>query len=110
MDKVIPQYLAIGLEKDFIDDSCPADLEPYVKAHKIRMHEIDSQNWQLGLYFMRAMQVHFNFSKEKVEYFEKPILEQIEYEKTPEYKKLMQEKLFASLKMMQANFERNKKK
>jgi hypothetical protein len=101
--------LAIGLDREFIDDSCPADLEPYVKAHKIKMHEIDSQNWQLGLYFMRAMAVCFNFSKEKIEYFERPILEQIEYEQSAEYKKAMQEKLFASLKLMQANFERNKK-
>lgn len=100
----------MGLEKDFVDESCPADLEPYIKAHKIRMHEIDSQNWQLGLYFMRAISVCFNFSKEKIEYFDKPILEQIEYEQTAEYKKLAQEKLFASLKIMQANFERNKKK
>ena len=100
----------MGLEREFIDDSCPAELEPYVKAHKIKMHEIDSQNWQLGIYFMRAISVCFNFSKEKREYFDKPMLEQIEYEKTDEYKKIMQEKLFASLKVMQSNFERNKGK
>lgn len=100
----------MGLEREFIDDSCPAELEPYVKAHKIKMHEIDSQNWQLGIYFMRAISVCFNFSNEKREYFDKPMLEQIEYEKTDEYKKIMQEKLFASLKVMQSNFERNKGK
>ena len=109
MNKILPTYLAMGLEKEFIDDSCPNDLEPYVKAHKIKLHEMDAQNWQMGLYFMRAMAVVFNFSKEKIEYFERPMLEQIEYEQSAEYKKAMQEKLFASLKLMQANFERNKK-
>ena len=110
MNKILPTYLAMGLDKEFIDDSCPAELEPYVKAHKIKLHELDAQNWQMGVYFMRAMAVVFNFSKEKIEYFERPMLEQIEYEQTAEYKKLMQEKLFASLKIMQANFERNKKR
>lgn len=92
-----------------MDNSCPTELEPYVEAHKLKQREIDTQNWQLGIYFMRAISVCLNTSKtEKIEYFDKPLLEQVEYERTQEYKRLAQERLFASLKLMQANFERNK--
>ena len=102
--------MAIGLDREFIDDSCPADLEPYVQAHKIKIKEQDTANWQLGIYFMRAMAVCFNFSKEKVEYFERPMIEQMEYEQTKEYRIAQQEKLFAALKIMQDNFNRSRGK
>ena len=59
---------------------------------------------------MRAMSVCFNFTKEKREYFERPMLEQMEYEQSAEYKKAQQEKLFATLKIMQDNFNRNRGK
>lgn len=98
----------MGLDRDFVDDSTPKELEPYVEAHNIKRKERDADNWQLGIYFMRAIAVCFNFSNDKVEYFEKPIFEQIEYEQSEQYKIDQQEKLMAMLKTMQANFELNK--
>lgn len=38
-----------------IDWSCPADLEPYAKAYRIKRNEKDMSQWQLGQYMAAAI-------------------------------------------------------
>jgi len=101
--------LAIGLDRDFIDESSPKELKPYVKAYKIQQKERDADNWRLGIYFMQAMTVCFNFSKEERKYFDRPLIEDMEYKQSPQYRIDLQKQLMATLETMQKNFERSKK-
>lgn len=92
-----------------VDDSNPTELKPYVKAYKIQQKERDADNWRLGIYFMQAMSVCFNFSKKEIEYFDKPLIEEMEYRNSAQYRIDGQKKLLAMLETMQMNFERSKK-
>lgn len=44
-----------GLTVNDIDQSCPADLEPYAIAYKEQMNIFDAQNWKLGQYIMASI-------------------------------------------------------
>ena len=108
----MPTYLLIGLSEEKVDNSTPYELEPYLIAYNKKQKERDTENWQLGIYLMRAMQVVFNFGKEKIEYFDKPMSETYEQEHkelTKEEKLKKQKEIFAMLEIMQANFELSKK-
>lgn len=104
-----------GFAVDDIDWSCPTDLEPYAKAHKLAMKEIDAQLYDMGIYAMSAVAVAIerNFSKRpKGKYIEKPFLEEAwGGEKTGNEKELQkQRELFvARFEAMGANFRLSQK-
>lgn len=91
-----------GLTVHDIDWSCPADLEPYAKAHKLELTENDNIiHVACGSYVLSAISVAVEHclagKKARSKYIEKPILQKIEakeYEKKqdrPEYKGMSDE-------------------
>ena len=96
-------------------DSCPKELEPYNKAHKMNIVEQDNlQHMWWGNYGISALIVAIDkcFSKKpKAEYIKEPILsKKIENDGLTEEEKQKQRELFvAKLQVMQTNFELNKK-
>lgn len=104
-----------GLTPNDIDCSCPADLEPYSKAHRLETLEKDSliYTW-IGSYGLSAVSVAVEHClagrKAKSKYIEKPIMQQIEEKnKTLSEEELQrQRELFvAKLEVMKTNFELN---
>ncbi len=74
-----------GLSVHDIDWSCPADLEPYAKAHKLELMENDSIiHMVCGSYVLSAVSVAVEHcltgNKARSKYIEKPILQEIERE------------------------------
>lgn len=61
-----------GLTVDDIDQSCPADLEPYAKAYEMQTNLSDTQNWQLGQYILAS--IGSAFSK-NTKYPKKPMFQ-----------------------------------
>lgn len=96
-------------------DSCPKELEPYNKAHKINIVEQDNlQHMWWGNYGISALIVAIDkcFSKKpKAEYIKEPILsKKIENDGLTEEEIQKQRELFvAKLQVMQTNFELSKK-
>ena len=96
-------------------DSCPKELEPYDKAHKIKIEEQDNlQHMWWGNYGISALIVAIDkcFSKKpKAEYIKEPILsKKIENDGLTEEEIQKQRELFvAKLQVMQTNFELSKK-
>lgn len=103
-----------------IDWSCPADLEPYAQAHKMEVMENDTIIHAVcGNYVLSAVSVAVERclagKKAKLQYVKQPLLQEI---KTQEENQISEEKriemenykLAMSLRVMQANFEINKKK
>lgn len=110
-----------GLTIDDIDWSCPADMEPYIKAHAEYIKEADRLSWLNGHYMLSAVAVAIekNFAKHpRGKYIEHPFTHEIEEKKTDsanaplteEEKKKQTEKLFMKLRIMGANFNLNKEK
>ena len=68
-----------GLTIDDIDWSCPAELEPYNKAHALEQKEQDEQLWYMGIYVESAVRTavdrSFNGKKATSKYIEEPILQ-----------------------------------
>lgn len=96
-------------------DSCPKELEPYNKAHKINIVEQDNlQHMWWGNYGISALIVAIDkcFSKkQKAEYIKEPILSKtFENDGLTEEEIQKQRELFvAKLQVMQTNFELSKK-
>ena len=96
-------------------DSCPKELEPYNKAHKIKIMEQDNlQHMWWGNYGISALIVAIDkcFGKKpKAEYIKEPILsKKIENDGLTEEEIQKQRELFvAKLQVMQTNFELSKK-
>lgn len=70
-----------GFTVDDIDWSCPADMVPYLKAHKEETKEQDYLAWVQGQYTMSAVMnaIERNFAKHpRGKYIEKPIFELME--------------------------------
>lgn len=82
-----------------INDSCPADLKPYIKARELALKEQDTYVWaSVGQYGVSALQATldslFNGRKAKCKYIEKPFTDEIKTETlTPEeeHEKLLRE-------------------
>ena len=68
-----------GLSVDDIDWSCPAELEPYNKAHSMEQKEQDEQLWSMGIYVESDVRTEidrsFHGKKATSKYIEKPILQ-----------------------------------
>lgn len=96
-------------------DSCPKELEPYNKAHKMNIVEQDNlQHMWWGNYGISALIVAIDkcFSKKpKAEYIKEPILsKKFENDGLTEEEIQKQRELFvAKLQVMQTNFELSKK-
>lgn len=72
-----------GFTVDDIDWSCPADLEPYAKAHRIEQEEKDNMAWlQCGNYLLSAFSVALEHclagDKAKLKYIKEPLFSRIE--------------------------------
>lgn len=96
-------------------DSCPKELEPFLKAHKLKMQEQDYLNWLSNQYTLSAVSVAVEHclagKKAKSQYIKHPIMQEIQKkEEMPEEKRIEMEnyKLAMSLRIMQANFEINR--
>lgn len=102
-----------GFSLHDIDWSCPADLEPYAKAHSMERKEKDSliHAW-IGSYGINAMMVSLdralNGRKASLKYTENTLIEKIEEENRP----LKQEEIerqraifVEQLKLKKANFD-----
>ena len=97
-------------------DSCPKELVPYDKAHKMRIMEHDNlQHMWFGNYGISALIVAidrcFSGKKSKAEYIKEPILSKtFENNGLTEEEIQKQRELFvAKLQVMQTNFELSKK-
>ena len=96
-------------------DSCPKELEPYNKAHKMKIEEQDSLQYKWwGNYGISALIVAIDrcFSKKpSAEYIKEPILSKtFENDGLTEEEMQKQRELFvAKLQVMQTNFELSKK-
>ena len=96
-------------------ESCPKELEPYNKAHKMNILEQDNlQHMWWGNYGISALIVAIDkcFSKKpKAEYIKEPILSKtFENDGLTEEEIQKQRELFvAKLQVMQTNFELSKK-
>lgn len=96
-------------------ESCPKELEPYNKAHKMNIVEQDNlQHMWWGNYGISALIVAIDkcFSKKpKAEYIKEPILSKtFENDVLTEEEIQKQRELFvAKLQVMQTNFELSKK-
>ena len=96
-------------------ESCPKELEPYNKAHKMNILEQDNlQHMWWGNYGISALIVAIDkcFSKKpKSEYIKEPILSKtFENDGLTEEEIQKQRELFvAKLQVMQTNFELSKK-
>lgn len=103
-----------GLSVDDIDWSSPADMKPYLKAHKEELKECDYMSWIQGQYTLSAVMnaIERSFAKHaRGKYVEKPILElteEQEYAKKndrPEYKGMTEkEKQKAELERAKSYF------
>ena len=97
-------------------DSCPKELEPYDKAHKMKIVEQDNlQHTWWGNYGLSALIVAidrcFGGKKSKAKYIKEPILSKsCENAGLTEEEKQKQRELFvAKLQVMQTNFELSNK-
>jgi hypothetical protein len=84
-----------------------AEFNSIAKGYLEKKKEEDYRDWLNGHYMMSAIACALN-SKNK--YYKKPIPELIEEEQSEESRKKKAELFFAQLKVMQSNFELNKKK
>lgn len=96
-------------------DSCPKELEPFLKAHKIKIKMRDEEMWRMGIYVQYSVSVAVEHNlagrKAKSKYIEKPLLQEIEKKNTPMTEDEIQkhrELFIAKMKIMQANFELNR--
>ncbi len=72
----------LGVSENHFWDSCPTDLQPYVKMDEMQNKRRDYEMWQMGLYVYDAVFAAVSKalvgSKSRVEYMSKPLSEQKE--------------------------------
>ena len=66
----------LGLSEEFVDESCPKDLEPYDTAHNMWRKEQDEIAWTYGIYVKSALESVLGtaFGKGKVTYLEQSLM------------------------------------
>ena len=109
-----------------INKSCPADLEPYARAHERKVKEMDFLMWIQGKYNRDALlstvgNAMLKKGQEPYKYPSKPAMEESEIDRQPKYdengemilteeeKKMWRKRLVTALKIKQANFEAYKR-
>lgn len=110
----LPYALSIGVPYSDFGHMNPRRIKAFAKSHKNKRLMLDEQMWIGGIYTLSAINTAFADKKSKAKYIEKPLLQGIE---SPEDKAMTEEqrkelenqKLAMSLKIMQANWELNKK-
>lgn len=111
-------YLSIGVSEEKFWDSTPYDLEPYMKAYKLKRKVADVEAWQFNMYTMCAVQTAVANvlvgKKSKAKYLEEPFSQTSEKRKQEDSenlseseKKKQRDRLLMTLQLMQANFELN---
>lgn len=97
-------------------DSTPVELAPYIRAHRIKLEEMDRVIWSsCGNYVLSALSVALdhcmNGKKAKSKYIEKPVFEMANTENnlTEDELQRQRELFVAKLMVMKTNFELNKK-
>lgn len=115
---MLPIALAVGMTKQEFMKSKPCELKSYGIAYKIKRKQKDYEDWMLGIYFKKAIEVVVSqalssFSKTKVDvsYPEKPFLDMEEEKERPltEVEIEQQREAFvASLMVRKHNFDRTK--
>ncbi len=101
-----------------IDWSCPADLEPYAKAHNLALQEHDSMVYAFcGSYVLSAVAVAVERclagSKANLKYMEKPMLQEMEEKNKPmteEDKQRAVDLFFAKENARRVNWNREKER
>ena len=107
-----------GITADYINWSCPAELQPYEDAYIKRKKEKDTEMYMQGLYFREALlssvcnnSLWMRKGAKPHEYPKQTFMETIEEQKnienntlTEEEKKRRTELLFRELQLMQSNF------
>lgn len=67
----------LGVSEERFWDSCPTELQPYVKMDEMRQERLDYQMWTMGIYITNAVSVAvskaLNGSKSKAKYLETPL-------------------------------------
>lgn len=67
----------LGVTEDHFWDSCPTDLQPYVKMDEMYQKRLDAQMWQMGLYVNNAVyaavQTALQGNKAHAQYIEMPL-------------------------------------
>lgn len=108
-----------GFTVEDIDWSCPADLEPYAKAHKLEIQEKDSGMYFMGAYNKIAFEVvmaHFGAGlggkKSDAEYLKEPFMMKFEGKKvlTEAEKQRQVDLFFAEQEARRINWRRRHKK
>ena len=64
---------------DFINESCPYDLEPYITAHKMYIEEQDTLAWISGMYVKSALETVLSnsFGKGNANYLKQSVMAEI---------------------------------
>lgn len=117
MSELCAYYIAIGVSKAEVYDSCPADLWIYDDAFRMRTRIRDAEMYRQMLYMNHAVTIAVaNCFKKKgarpEKVWDKPLLEQADEQRgemDEEEKRRKTEMLFANLRIMEANFNLNKK-
>lgn len=108
-----------GFTVEDIDWSCPADLEPYAKAHNLELTERDAQMYNMGKYVEIAFSVvmaHFGAGlagkDSKAEYIEKPFMqmEDANGELTEEEKQIEIKRFIEAERARREEWKRKKKR
>ena len=93
----MPYYIAIGINRETVDISCPKELEPYEEAHRIKIMEIDNLNWYSGMYVLSAVSTAidrcFNGKKSQLEYIEQPALAEMNLSEEERYERKLKKAL-----------------
>lgn len=108
-----------GFSVEDIDWSSPADMKPYLKAHKEELREKDTLNWYLGQYVMSALDSTVCNSwpwrgknSQPHSYIKKPILktQEMDSELTEDEQQKAVDLFFAKENARRINWKRNKAK
>ena len=108
--------MSLGSSKTEVMDSCPKELEYWIKAYEMQRRRQDEADWILGMYVQSAVSVaiEHNFAGRKAtsKYVEKPLMRDANVEaKLSDEELTKQRELFmAKLNLMKSNFEIEKKR
>lgn len=102
-----------GFTAQDIDESCPADLEPYLEEYKLEEKRIDEYMWTMGRYVVSAVYTSvervFAGRKAQSEYLKEPLTTTADKNRTDLTEDEIQmevDKFFAESNAMRINWQR----